>query len=267
MNEQRKGCVGLTFFRIISVFIILQMILIGTSAWAQDKKSDLIITTLFDNYSSNKELKTGWGYSCMIQGAEKTILFDVGSSDAVKNMDKLKIDPASIDVLVISHDHYDHIGGMSVFSKRNKLAKIYDVPNDSVKIAEHVFTTGAMDTSVREQNPYIKGTMENALIIKTAKGLVIITGCAHPGIVEIVQRAKSMFPKESIYLVMGGFHLLNESKWGVKKIVSDLKTENVQKVAPSHCTGGMAESVFEELYGTDYIAGDVGKPIIIDGAL
>jgi len=70
----------------------------------------------------------------------------------------------------------------------------------------------------REQNPFIKGTLENALIIQTAKGLVIITDCAHPGIMEIVQRAKSMFPKDFVYLVMGGFHLLNENRGRVKKI-------------------------------------------------
>jgi 7,8-dihydropterin-6-yl-methyl-4-(beta-D-ribofuranosyl)aminobenzene 5'-phosphate synthase len=262
MNEH-----GLTYARIISVFIILQMILIGTSAWAQDKKRDLIITTLYDNSSSNKELKTGWGYSCLIQGAEKTILFDVADSGVVKNMDKLKINPASIDVLVISHDHFDHIGGLSAFSERNKRAVIYDVPHDSIKICENVFTTGEMGTSPRERNPFIIGTVENALIIRTAKGLVVMTGCAHPGIVEIVQRAKLMFPKESVYLVMGGFHLLNESRESVKNIIIDLKKENVQKVLPSHCTGGMAESVFEEVYGDDYIAGNVGKPIIIGGAL
>ncbi|HUT63954.1 MAG TPA: MBL fold metallo-hydrolase [Anaerolineae bacterium] len=267
MNEQRNGCVGHTFVRIISVFIILQMILIGTSAWAQDNKRDLIITTLYDNSSSNKELKTGLGYSCLIQGAEKAILFDIGDSDAVKNMDKLKIKPESIDVLVISHDHYDHIDGLSAFSKRNKHAVIHDVPHDSVKICEDVFTTGAMGTNPREHNPFIMGTVENALIIRTAKGLVIITGCAHPGIVEIVQRAKSLSPKDPVYLVMGGFHLVDENKGSVKKIASDLKNENVQKVAPSHCTGGMAKSVFKDVFGADFIPGDVGKPIIIEGAL
>jgi 7,8-dihydropterin-6-yl-methyl-4-(beta-D-ribofuranosyl)aminobenzene 5'-phosphate synthase len=266
MNDPRNGH-GRMFSRITSVFIILSVILIGAGAWAQDHKRDLTLTVLYDNTTSNKELKTGWGYSCLIQGTEKTILFDIGSREVVRNMDKLQINPSSIDVLVISHDHYDHIDGLSAFSKRNKNAPVFDEPKDSMKICENVFTTGAMRTSPREKNMLIAGTMETALIVKTLKGLVIITGCAHPGIVEIVQRTKSLFPKDSVYLVMGGFHLLDENRESVKKIASDLKNENVQKVSPSHCTGDMAESVFKDLFGADFISGDVGKSIVIEGAL
>jgi 7,8-dihydropterin-6-yl-methyl-4-(beta-D-ribofuranosyl)aminobenzene 5'-phosphate synthase len=255
-TNQRQSSVATSFLRITFAFIIAIIMLANVPSWAQDKQSNLIITTLFDNNSSNKEMKTGWGYSCLIQGTEKTILFDVGSNDAIKNMDKLKIDPASIDVLVISHDHPDHTGGMHFFSERNSKAATFFVPSASVKICENVFTTGAMGTDIKE----------NALIIKTAKGLVVITGCAHPGIVEIVQKAKQMFPKEEIYLVMGGFHLFTRDQSSIKNIVSELKKENVRKVAPSHCTGDYAESQFKEMFGADYISGDVGKPIIVEGA-
>jgi len=264
-SVHKNGCAGLMFAGIISVFMIIQMMPIGSSAGAQDGKRDLIMTPLYDNRSSNKDLKTGWGFSCLIQGAEKTVLFDIGSDDAIMNMEKLNINPASIDVLVISHDHSDHTAGMPAFLKINKKAKTIFVPRESVKICENVYTTGAMSTSDREHKPFTKGTLENALIIRTAKGLVILTGCAHPGIVEMVQRAKSLFPKESVYLVMGGFHLMNKSKKGVEKIVGDLKKENVRKVAPGHCTGRIAESVFKEIYGADCIALEVGKSVIIEG--
>lgn len=267
MNEQKNGCVGLLWVGIMSALMILSVVSIGAGAWAQDKKRDLVLTVLYDNTATHKEMKTGWGYSCLIQGAEKTILFDVGDSDVIKNMDKPKINPLSIDVVMISHDHYDHINGLSAFLKMNKNATVFDNPNESVKICEDVYTTGAMSTNPREKDPFISGTTENALIIKTQKGLVIITGCAHPGIVEIVQRAKSQVSAHPVYLVMGGFHLLNENRGYVKKIATDLKNENVLKVAPSHCTGGMAESVFQEVFGADFIPGDVGKPIIIEGAL
>jgi len=255
-NEQRPSGFIRSLVKILFAFIILPIIMTTTPAWPQENKHDLIITTLYDNSSSNKELKTGWGYSCLIQGTEKTILFDVGSSDAVKNMDKLKIDPAAIDVLVISHDHFDHTNGIPAFSKRNNHAVTFFVPHDSVKICEHVYTTGEMGTMIRE----------NALIIKTARGLVVVTGCAHPGVVEMVQRAKLMFPKDAVYLVMGGFHLFMNSRSSVRKIVGDLKKENVRKIAASHCTGEYAESVFKEVYGADYLPGDVGKPIIIEEA-
>jgi len=49
------------------------------------------------------------------------------------------------------------------------------------------------------------GIKEQSLIIKSAKGLIIITGCAHPGIVNIVKKAKEIFPNENVYLVLGYF--------------------------------------------------------------
>ena len=255
-NKQQQNSVVGSLISIVFAFIIFSIVLTNAPVWAQDNKNDLVITTLFDSKSSNKDLKTGWGFSCLIQGTEKTILFDIGSDDAIINMDKLRINPASIDVLVISHDHFDHTVGMPAFLKINKKAKTIFVPCDSVKICNNVFTTGAMGTDIKE----------NALIIKTAKGLVVITGCAHPGIVEIVQKAKQMFPKDEVYLVMGGFHLSMEREIIVQMIVSDLKKENVRKIAPSHCTGDYAESVFKKAFSADYIPGDVGKPIVIEGA-
>jgi len=248
---------------ILFSFILMTIIMFNVPVLAQDKQSDLIITTLFDKYSSNSELTTGWGYSCLIQGAEKTILFDTGSytlfggSGAVKNCEMLNIDPKSIDVMFISHDHFDHTGGMLAFKEKNHKIISYIVPHSPVEICRNVFSTGDMSTGT-EIN-------ENALIIKTVKGLVVITGCSHPGIVNIVQKAKSMFQKDEVYLVMGGFHLF-EGRSNTKNIALDLKKENVRKVAPSHCTGEGAESVFKEVFGTDYIPGDVGKPVIIEGA-
>ena len=76
-TNQRQSSAVKSFIIIAFAFIIVPIILANAPAWAQDTQSNLIITTLFDNDSSNKELETGWGYSCLIQGTEKTILFDV----------------------------------------------------------------------------------------------------------------------------------------------------------------------------------------------
>ena len=84
---------------------------------------DLTITIVYDNNPYNEELETRWGFSCLIEGLEKTILFDVGGEGSVllKNMEKLKIDPKKVNVIVLSHIHYDHIGGLSDFLKKNPL--------------------------------------------------------------------------------------------------------------------------------------------------
>ncbi len=70
-TEQKQRSAFRLFFRIVFAFIVVLIILANAPVWAQDKQSNLVITTLFDNDSSNKELKTGWGYSCLIQGTEK----------------------------------------------------------------------------------------------------------------------------------------------------------------------------------------------------
>jgi 7,8-dihydropterin-6-yl-methyl-4-(beta-D-ribofuranosyl)aminobenzene 5'-phosphate synthase len=74
-------------------------------------------------------------------------------------------------------------------------ARLADV-HKPIRICEDVYSTGELGTFIKEES----------LIIKTSKGLVVITGCAHPGIVNIVKRAKEML-KSDVYLVLGGFHL------------------------------------------------------------
>ena len=88
---------------------------------------DLRITIIYDNNSYNKELETRWGFSCLVEGLKKTILFDVGGDGSVLlgNMKKLKISPEKIDIVMLSHIHYDHIGGISDFLKENPNVAVY----------------------------------------------------------------------------------------------------------------------------------------------
>jgi len=71
---------------------------------------DLKITIVYDNNHYDDRLETRWGFSCYIKGAEKTILFDVGGEGQVllSNMEKLNIDPKEVNLIFLSHVHYDH---------------------------------------------------------------------------------------------------------------------------------------------------------------
>jgi len=102
---------------------------------------------------------------------------------------------------------------------------------------------------------------EHSLILDTKRGLVVITGCAHPGIVKIIKTVKNQFSDKEIYLVMGGFHLYNLSESEVKQIIENFKNLGVQKVVPSHCTGDQAIGLFAEAYQGDFIQNGVGKLI------
>lgn len=238
---------------------------------------DLDLTVLYDNNPHNEKLETRWGFSCLVKGSEKTILFDVGGEGSVllENMEKLEIDPKEVDIIVLSHIHYDHIGGLPAFLKENSSVTVYMPRSFPESVKDDVKRTGARLVEVRGPieicgNVYSTGELgawlkEESLIVRTSKGLVVITGCAHPGIVNIVRKGKEML-KADIYLVLGGFHLCWMSSRRIKGIVNGIKREGVKKVAPCHCSGDPARKLFKEAYGDDFIPVGVGKEIRIEDA-
>ena len=234
----------------------------------------MVITVVYDNNPFDKEFETGWGFSCLLSGIEKTILFDTGpdGSSLLRNMQKLTIAPESIDVVVLSHIHNDHTGGLQSFLQKNPDvclylpkpfpeefkdniraygAKLVEV-EQALEICGDVYSTGWLGRRIKEQ----------ALAVRTNRGLVVITGCAHPGIVKIVNKAKDLL-RDDIFLVMGGFHLEWTLAGKVEKIVLAFRRLNVQYAAPCHCTGQKAKGLFEKHFSEKYIDLGAGKVITI----
>jgi 7,8-dihydropterin-6-yl-methyl-4-(beta-D-ribofuranosyl)aminobenzene 5'-phosphate synthase len=98
------------------------------------------------------------------------------------------------------------------------------------------------------------------LVIDTSKGLVVITGCAHPGIVNIVRKAKE-YLNEDVYMVIGGFHLGGANDRALRGIINDFRTLDVKKAGPCHCSGDRCRQLFKEEYGDDFIEVGVGMVI------
>lgn len=235
-----------------------------------DTVDNLEITVLYDNYPYKKGLKIGWGYSCLVKGLEKTILFDVGGEGKIliDNMRNLGINPKDIDVVVLSHDHWDHTGGLNSFLTANSRVAVYMLKSFSpqtksvvkmagadlietkypVKICEHAYLTGEIRSIVNEQS----------LCIMTPEGQILIAGCAHPDITLIARFATSQFQKEFL-LATGGFHLKGSTPVEIKSVISELKGINLKYASPSHCTGDQAIAMFSEAFGDKYIESGVGK--------
>ena len=234
-------------------------------------EKDLVkMTVLYDNYLFSEGTKTAWGFSCVIEGTEKNILFDTGGESEVlmHNIDKLNINPESVEIIVISHNHWDHTGGLFTFLEKKSgipvylphsfpgefIDKVKDskatviLTNEPVEICKDVYSTGEIEGPVNEQS----------LIVKTNKGLVVVTGCAHPGIVNIIKRAQEIMGEE-VYLVFGGFHLMRHSEEKVKEIISQFRELGVKKCGATHCTGDMQINLFKEAYGNDYIEMGTGR--------
>lgn len=227
------------------------------------------LTILYDNYPYDPDLETEWGFSCLIELEDATILFDTGGDGRIlsDNIEKLGVDPDEINYVVLSHVHQDHIGGLYTFldansnvtvfvpesfpyhvksSTRVRGADVVEVRN-ATHVCEGAATTGILGTEIEEQS----------LMVSTTEGLLIMTGCSHPGIVGTVEKAVELTGEE-VHLVIGGFHLGGHSEAAINSIISDLKELGVVKIAPTHCTGDTARRLFEEAFGEDYVESGVG---------
>ena len=250
---------------------IILILMICFSPILADK---IVITILYNNISYNEDLTTAWGFSCFIKGTEKNILFDTGGDGKIllENMEKLNISPEEIDIIFLSHIHQDHVGGVWYILKKNNKVTVYLPKSFSEQFKERVKKTGAefiaVDNTIKIcGNIYSTGELggfwlkEQSLIIDTKKGLIVVTGCAHPGVANIVKKANELSDK-NVYLVMGGFHLMAYSEKDVKKIIKELKKMKVEKVGPSHCTGGRPIELFRESWGEDFF--DLGCGAIFE---
>lgn len=225
-------------------------------------------TIVYDNNSYDSALRPTWGFACWVEMDGMTVLFDTGGDSAtlLHNLGELGLDPRDVDAVVLSHAHGDHTGGLGAvlgsgseptvyvptsFSQRFKdqvraQTDLVEV-SDPVMLFPGIHSTGEVRSSVVEQ----------ALVVETSDGLVVVTGCAHPGIVNMVRIAKEV-AGDDVALVMGGFHLGGASLSQVERIVGDFRKLGVKRVAPCHCTGDTAREAFVDAFGEDAALAGVG---------
>ncbi|MEA3487252.1 MAG: MBL fold metallo-hydrolase [Thermodesulfobacteriota bacterium] len=220
------------------------------------------ITIVYDNETSRKDLIPDWGFACLVEAHGRTILFDTGSNGDIllDNMKSLNIDPEFIEIIVISHAHRDHTGGLAGVLRENNNVSLYipssySIPPDSAReiiavkepmeICEGVFSTGELQGS--EQVSY-GDEIEQSLVVNTDKGQVVIAGCSHPGVKNILEAAST---HGRIHALIGGLHGFSEF---------DL-LKGIDIVCATHCTQFKAK--IKSLYPDRYIEGGAGRIIDI----
>lgn len=219
------------------------------------------LTIIYDNEVYSDSLKAKWGFSILIEIEGFKILFDTGGNGIVllDNMEKLNINPVEIDKIFISHGHWDHMGGLSDLLYLNKGIEVYIPPSCFIKdsILSNLYLEILRNNNINiiegtrqiHRDIYSTGELvnkEQSLIINTDKGLVVIVGCSHPGVGNILKTASEF---GNVYALIGGFHHFDEFSI----------LEDVDLICPTHCTKYKKDIML--LYPDKSIKGGVGRTI------
>lgn len=233
-----------------------------------------------------------WGYAALVEAGDRKILFDTGANPdlVLANARTLGIDLSQVEEAVISHNHWDHVGGLVTLrrelSQKNPRAmsivhvgaRIFEprvrkdgtdanglvrfkaeyealggrfvVHNKPVELAPGLWLTGPVARVHRETNwtPGLSlraasGLVEDnvpedmSLVAVTPEGLVILTGCGHAGIVNIIDHSRAAISRVPVLAVVGGLHLLDKDEVEISWTASKLKEQHVRYLLAGHCTG------------------------------
>ncbi len=245
------------------------------------------ISILTDNLSGTTTAAEH-GLSYLIEHDGKRILFDTGQSDLfLVNAGIMGVDTNDIDMIILSHGHYDHGNGLQYlkggtlichsgcFVKRysdrgrryiglkNTFKEVsarfelltcsepYGISPKIIFLGEiprlSPFESKTTSFVLEDGSPdFVMDDSAVAMILK--KGIFVVTGCGHSGIVNTLEHAKKVSGVQKIYGIMGGFHL-KENDLQTRETIKYLKTNDVKQIYPSHCTALPALVEFFRAFG------------------
>jgi 7,8-dihydropterin-6-yl-methyl-4-(beta-D-ribofuranosyl)aminobenzene 5'-phosphate synthase len=279
------------------------------------------ITTLVENTAGIPHVLGEWGQSLLIEADGKRVLFDTGPSGVIiENAKKLNVDLSNIDLIALSHGHYDHTGGLmdvltlikkagtrpngveiiahpDIFQRKciyikgmqpgsvgipflraelEALGAHFNLTEKTISISENIITTGEVEISnsyekidavlhVQEGEEFVPDSLDDDLsvIIKTDKGLIVLLGCAHRGMINNITHAQKVTGVGRIYAVIGGTHLISAGPEQMSETVKALKGLNIQKLGASHCTGPKSAAVLAREFGDTFFFNNTGTRTIL----
>lgn len=253
------------------------------------------------------------GFSALLETGEKNILFDTGQGvGLINNAKLLGVDLSKVDMLVLSHGHKDHTGGIPPLLELNAIKTVVAHPacfenkfserkvgeqnirlpigipwsrqdferkgvklelaDKPLEIAEGVWFSG----EIPKTNDFEKGDPslkvetsqgfqadpfkdDASLFVRTEKGLSVITGCAHRGIVNIVTHAFNTLGKLKVHALIGGLHLMNADRERMDKTIDAMREFNPKIVCAGHCTGLESASLLKQAFGDIFQFMSVGQ--------
>lgn len=292
--------------------------------WKNDQIHNGMVRVLADDHAGmNSPFLAQHGVSFFIswehECKQRHILFDTGTyaEPILNNMKRLGIDPADIEMIILSHCHYDHTGGLIQLLETSGRRGIPIIAHPDIFrvsfVTDPVWThvgfpepdaeemirkAGGMLVLVREPVLLAPGMMlsgevpritefestgslrlfsvhqdriipdsladDLSLYINTDYGLVVITGCAHAGIINIIRQGQILTGISTVNAVIGGFHLNGAADEKIENTIAALRSTDVRKIYSGHCTGLKAESMLMNAFGNRYEQFYCGKTICFD---
>ncbi len=236
------------------------------------------IITLVDNDVWKKGLSSSWGLSFYVEasknGKSHPVLMDTSGSFSVlsENASKLNVDVGAVEAAFISHWHGDHCGALRyVLPLLKEQTPIY-VPSGSASEIRMIENAGGIANVCSEPIELKEGMMstgelgygirEHSLLINVKdRGLVVLTGCSHPGIINIIKRAQQVSGVDEVYAVMGGLHISSASEGA--RVARFMREIDVKLASPCHCTGINARKAIAKIMGERYVRNGSGKVFYI----
>ena len=274
------------------------------------------ISTLMENTSTDSGILGEWGLSMFVETPGLKFLVDTGPGESIgKNIDTMKIDLTGTGLIVLSHGHYDHTGGLpTVLERIGKPVRVLAHPSalkstygrdrdtgdihyagvphrteflenlgarfefsaeptwlsDDIVVSgeepmETDFETVASDLIVPHGDGYAPDSMpdDQSVFIRSDRGLVVILGCAHRGMINIVRYARRLMKTDTVYLVLGGTHLGPASPEQLARSIDELKRMDVQWIGVSHCTGPAASAELRHVFGSRFFFNNAGTVVTL----
>ena len=251
--------------------ILVTLVLYSSLPNSGEFRGTEIVILVDNNPSPSSGLESAWGLSILVKVNGTTVLFDTGPDPEVlrRNSEALGVDLSSIDYVFLSHEHIDHTGGVPYVISRKPGVRIYVPRGFSEGLIRRMTELGAHVMVVENATELGDGVMttgpmrgppsEQGLLVKSPRGWILLTGCAHPGIEKMMRRAKNL--TGNLYAVIGGFHLVGADASRLERLKKTIEELGVREVYPIHCSGDGTRSFLRERIPDVYRGGHVGSVI------
>lgn len=239
-----------------------------------------------ENTSLRHSFLAHFGLSFVLQYNDHFYLFDVGELDLalLNNLEKFQLTLKQMKAIIISHPHFDHAAALMKLVKKldnqtiylpsplfegellSKQKQRYQIKIDLDAYQRYSNKVVLSEAKQLEEQLFITRPVsvdnfkEQALVIDLKEqGIVLIVGCSHPSIEDLILEAKKVTRNNKLYALIGGMHFIDDSEAQIQSKLEFLRAENPEVLIPMHCVGLRAVMAMKKMFGEKVILANIGS--------